>query len=392
MKNRIESDVLIIGGGVAGIAAANYLNKNKVGNIIIEKEDELGGLLRPLTYKEYSFDRAVHLSFADEKEVRTVFDRTEYITHKPIAYNWDTDRWIKHPVQNNLYPLELNKKIESITSLLSAINSNRKVENYEDWLYDSYGEYFADSYPAKYTRKYWRYTPEQLDIDWLGPRMAKPNLEMVLEGAMSETERNTYYVREMRYPKEGSYYAFIKKLADEANAICNQKVIHINYRDKVATTKSGNIIHYKYIINTSPLPNLVNCLQDPPDNIHSSIKDLEATQVNLVSIAFNKFIEFQSLWFYIYDEDIYAARCYSPSMKSPRILLEITHQFNSKYMVQKMKYTFHRRNEKRIVYTLWKMKICNKSDILFIEHHCEKNANVFSRRRLQESRRGCCLA
>ena len=232
MECNYETSVVIIGGGVAGIAAANHFRKNNIDYLLLEKESDLGGLLRPLNYDGYKFDRAVHLSFATEKEVRAVFDKTDFITHQPDSYNWDQDVWIRHPVQNNLYPLDLTKKIKALTRLLKASATNSDIDNYQDWLYCSYGQYFADNYPGKYTKKYWRFNPDNLDIDWLGPRMEKPNIELVLEGAISQTEKNTYYVKEMRYPKAGNYYEFIRSMASNVRAFCNEEVISVDLDGK----------------------------------------------------------------------------------------------------------------------------------------------------------------
>ena len=276
-----------------------------------------------------------------------------------------------------MYPLDLEKKVKAIKSLIQSSEYSDEVKNYEDWLYCSYGKYFSDHYPSKYTKKYWRYDAKELDIDWLGPRMPSVDIELVLEGAMSEAERNTYYVKEMRYPKKGAYYEFIKDLASGVNALCEEQVISVNLEEQYILIRSGNKIHYSYIINTSPLPDLVKIISKVPNKIMMYAQDLEATSVDLISIGMKSSIKFKSLWFYIYDEDIYASRCYSPSIKSTEnapighssIQFEIySVSDESKPSVDEMK--------NNCIYALKKMKICNEEDILFIEHHNEENANV----------------
>ena len=377
MSQEITASVVIIGGGVAGIAAAHYLEKNNIDYIILEKESSLGGLLRPLNYNGFAFDRAVHLSFAYEKEVREEFDQTEYLTHAPISYNWDQNIWLRHPVQNNLFPLEAEKKIQLIKSLIEARSLNVDINNYKDWLYQSYGEYFSNQYPIKYTRKYWRYEPELLDFDWLGPRMTQADLDLVLEGAMLETKKNTYYVKEMRYPKHGTYFKFIENMAKRVKARCNERVTLVNQNERYLLTSSHLKFHYSHIINTSPLPQFIKSLNQAPSEILLDAQDLEATSVDLISIGMKTLVDFQSLWFYIYDEDIYASRCYSPSLKScenapngqSSIQFEIySVPSDSRIAIDDMK--------NNCIYALKKMNICTEKDILFIEHHREDNANV----------------
>ena len=54
-----------------------------------------------------------------------------------------------------------------------------------------------------------------------------------------------------------------------------------------------------------------------PLYIKQACDRLQYTSIALVSFGFNKADIAKYLWFYIYDEDILASRCYSPSIKSP---------------------------------------------------------------------------
>lgn len=68
---------------------------------IYEKEDYVGGLCHSFNVNGFSFDSAVHLSFTNSDEVRSVFDQTPYLNHKPIAYNFYDGMWVKHVRQRH---------------------------------------------------------------------------------------------------------------------------------------------------------------------------------------------------------------------------------------------------------------------------------------------------
>src|SRR5512133_3939707 len=67
MNNRINrAPVVIIGGGVAGLTAANLLARNGVGVVIYEAGDKPGGCCATTTIGGYTFhDGAVFLAMVD---------------------------------------------------------------------------------------------------------------------------------------------------------------------------------------------------------------------------------------------------------------------------------------------------------------------------------------
>ncbi|MGH1429893.1 MAG: protoporphyrinogen/coproporphyrinogen oxidase [Neptuniibacter sp.] len=304
----------ILGGGIAGLAAAYELGKNGREYALFEKDSEVGGLLKNFTIEGFRFDQAIHLSFADEKEVRDIFDQTPYLAHKPESTCFETDLYLRHPVQNNLYPLSVGEKITLIESFCERQNLN--PNNYDEWLVHQYGEAIADRYPRKYTVKYWDCDASHLGLDWIGNRMHRPNLEQILEGAFSDKIPNYYYAKEMRYPKKGGYISFLDPIVRDVSVNLNHELYCIDLDAKQLKFSNGNSYHYQQLINTIPLPTLIERALKVPDEIKEAARRLEWTKVIIVSFGFDKKVNINSLWSYIYDEDIYASRIYSPSWKS----------------------------------------------------------------------------
>ena len=100
----------ILGAGIAGLGAALGLRERGEESIIFEKNPTSGGLLDHLIINGFIFDKAVHLSFATEPKVREIFDKTPFITHPSDSYCFDEGKWLKHPIQNNLFKLEPDEK------------------------------------------------------------------------------------------------------------------------------------------------------------------------------------------------------------------------------------------------------------------------------------------
>lgn len=306
----------ILGAGIAGLSTACHLQDNKLDFRLFEASNTAGGLLASFKVDDFVFDNAVHLSFASEPEVRAEFDKTDYITHEPESLNWDDGLWIRHPVQNNMFPLPAEERVRLIKGLVDQPSG--LASNYKDWLVHQYGDPIAERWPLRYTRKYWRVGAEELGVNWVGQRMRKADLEEVLRGALSRDKQNTYYVKEMRYPKEGGYYSFVKPMVERCAVELDHRATRVSLKARTVSFSNGTSMKFERLVNTIPLPVLVGMIDEAPDNIKNDAKDLCATQIDLISIGFNKPDVSPSLWFYIYDEEIQAARAYSPSWKSPQ--------------------------------------------------------------------------
>jgi protoporphyrinogen oxidase len=311
----MTTDLLILGGGIAGLGAAAAAHEAGLGCLVIEAAPRPGGLLDSFEIDGYRFDNAAHLSFTTEPEALALFDRTPSLTHDAVSYCWDHGRWLRHPVQNNLFPLPVDERIALIEGLVAAPNG--PIANYQDWLVQQYGLPIATRWPLVYTEKYWSLPASSLGTDWIGPRMRKAALSEVLHGAMSEDAPPTYYIRQMRYPQRGGYRAFLDPLIQSAEILCNATVSAVDPVRHTVSLDDGSSLPYRRLISTLPLPALISMIPDVPAPVRADAASLLATSVDLVSVALTRPPSAPSLWFYVYDRDILAARIHVPSWKSP---------------------------------------------------------------------------
>lgn len=309
----MQNKIVILGAGVAGIGAGY---KHGDSAVLYEARSRYGGLCDNFMVEEFRFDHAVHFSFAKEELVRSVFDQCPYYAHHPLAMNNCDGYWAKHPMQNNTFNLPVDERVRIIKSFIDR-KQDTPITNYAQWLTYQYGDYFADKYPKRYTRKYWCCEAEDLSVEWVKVRMYQPSIDEVLYGALSGDTPNTYFAEEMRYPKKGGFRAFFEHIADKMDIRLNHRVVSVNPETKTIGFENGTTTTYEHLISTLPLPTLIECLPNVPTHVQEAAQHLLPTRVTLVSIGYNKELTFPSLWFYIYDESVLFARGYSPSMKSP---------------------------------------------------------------------------
>ena len=382
--------IYILGGGIAGISAGYHLNQRNIPHVVLEKRATWGGLLDNFKIGDFTFDHCVHLSFTKDEYVQQLFaESTEYITHKPESSNYYHGHWLKHPAQNNLSPLSAEEKIKIITDFVNNPypTDAAEIKNYEDWLFAQYGNYFSEHFPKAYTRKYWTLEAKDLSVDWVGNRMYKPGIEEVLKGAFSEDTANVYYASEMRYPLEGGYKSFIKKMAESATIKTSSEVITVDAQNKTIHLSSGEKETYLKLISTLPLPILIPMIKDVPEHVREAAEKLNWTAVDLVSIGFNKPDVPKYLWFYMYDEDILPARAYSPSLKSPNNVPSGCSSLQFEIYSSKHK-SMDLSSEELIAHVISKivaMGVCTEGDIILKDHRRVPFGNVIFDHQHKES-------
>lgn len=316
----MSDKIVVIGAGISGISAGYHLKEKGYDATVYEKDDEWGGLCNNFTINGFRFDKSVHLSFAKSTYVQDLFKKStdhQINIHKPEAFNYYEGAWVRHPAQNNLFPLPTEVKVAAINDFVKNLSvEHKEVNNYDDWLRAQFGNYFAENFPIKYTRKYWTVEAKELSTTWCGVRWYKPSIEEVLRGSYTNETPNTYYAKEMRYPKYGGYKSFLTHMANNCDIEVNKEISNIDPVKKVVNFKDGTSQDYKSLISSAPLPELIEMLPNVPTEVKDASEKLYATTVNIISLGFDKADIPEHLWYYIYDEDFFPARCYSPSIKS----------------------------------------------------------------------------
>ena len=310
---------LVLGAGIAGISAAWHLQQKGQQSVILEKDDDWGGLCGYFVIDGFRFDRFVHFSFTPDEKTAALFEESSPLyAHPPVSYNYWHGYWLKHPAQNNLAPLPTEEKVRIIEDF---VNRSRKepadISRYDEWLRVQYGNYFAEHFPFAYTRKYWGHEASELETRWVGNRLHVSPLGEVLRGAFAEQEENFYYTSFMKYPKKGGFRSILDRCREGLDIRFRKKVVAIEPRDQTVCLQDGSRLSYARLFSSLPLPEMVRLVPDCPEEVQEAAAQLTWTCGYQISLGFNRADVAKHLWFYVYDEDIPPARVYSPNRKSP---------------------------------------------------------------------------
>ena len=318
---------LILGSGISGLSAGFHMKQKCTSDlsvvpiVIFEKDSDWGGLCSNFTIDGFRFDRFVHFTFAKEEYVHNIFSSSSPLyEHPAISNNYYKGYWLKHPAQNNLYPLPAEEKIKIIEDFKNRPQKEIfEIEDYATWLECQYGKYFAHNFPFAYTRKYWGKEAKELETKWVGERMHSPSLEEVLKGASEpHNDKNFYYTSVMRYPKKGGFRSILNTVREGLDIRFNKEAVKIDIQNKTILFKDGTSETYSNLISSLPLPEIIKMINNAPapKEVVEASESLKYTSGYMVSLGFKRPDVAKDLWFYIYDEDILASRVYSPSLKS----------------------------------------------------------------------------
>ena len=382
------AELVILGAGIAGLSASYHLKEQGFDPIIIEKEDSYGGLCNSFCIDGFTFDTFAHISFDNDPYTYSMFEgRTGHWIHDSEALNYCDGNWVRNPVQNNLIGLPVEERIRIIKSYIDRPHYGY-VDNYAKWLNSHFGSYFASNYPGRYTRKYWTVEAEELEPRWIEGRMTTPDIEGILRSALEENKEIVHYSKEARYPVNGGFRAFLRPLAKNSNILYNTSVTEIDVVEKRITLSDGDVIDYDGIISTIPLPELISIIKDVPADVVAYGKKLDHTSGAMISLGFRRPKVSPKLWFYIYDEDIYPSRIYSPDWKSinnvpvgcSAIQAEVDF---SKYKpltvsLEELKET--------VIDQLLRLKLFDRSDIIVSDVRYREYANVMFTQQIYEAR------
>lgn len=313
------SNNVILGAGIAGISAAYHLKQKGENSVIVEKDNDWGGLCGFFEIDGFRFDRFVHFTFAKDEKIAELFAKSSPLyAHPPVSYNYWRGCWLKHPAQNNLAPLPIEEKVKIIDSFVNRPRKDvAEISDYAEWLRVQYGDYFAENFPFAYTRKYWGVEAKQLETKWVGNRLHVSPLPEVLRGAFAEQEENFYYTKFMNYPKKGGFRSIMNECRKGLDIRLNKKAVRIDTAAKQVEFDDGTVENYDNFISSLPLPEIIKMISDVPENVQNAAKQLRWTCGYQVSLGFNRPDVAKYLWFYIYGEDVPPARVYSPNLKSP---------------------------------------------------------------------------
>ena len=262
--------VLILGAGLSGLSAAWHLKDKRFDSLVIEKEDEVGGLCRSKKAGGFTFDYDGHLLHFRHHYVfglvRALL-KDNLRKHDRSAWVYSHNRYLPYPFQANLHGLPSGVVKECLLGLMSASRNGRlkKSGNFLEWIINAFGKGIARNFMIPYNSKFWTLPPQSLNCEWLDGFVPVPSFSQIIEGTLERSRCKFGYNAQFWYPKKGGIGQLSQAFASTLkNILTNSCVTEINLVKKEIMLGQREKIKYDYLIYTLPLPEIAYLMKGLP--------------------------------------------------------------------------------------------------------------------------------
>ncbi|MFC1497332.1 protoporphyrinogen/coproporphyrinogen oxidase [Verrucomicrobiota bacterium] len=259
--------IVVIGAGPAGLGAAVRLEELGADWLVLERDVLPGGLSRSYKHEGFTWDLGGHVVFSHypdfDKMLDSVIAEDSWLQHSRNSFVRCLDRWVPYPFQNNINCLPHKARQECLDGLeAAALKPSGNIKTFQDWIDQVAGKGISRLFMTPYNYKVWAYPPSLLSADWLGDRVARPDLDRIKRQCATRKVLDKWGPnRSFRYPLFGGTGAIWNSLASMLPASrmhFGTSVTSINTEDKRLQLSTGEIVNYDFLVSTMPLDQLVD--------------------------------------------------------------------------------------------------------------------------------------
>jgi protoporphyrinogen oxidase len=318
--------VVVLGGGLAGLACAYELAKAGAEVTVLEREHHAGGMASSFTEESdgeyWSYDFGPHRFHTHDegliahiKEILAGNHRQAERMSRIVLFN----RFFDYPLQTgnvlrNLPPLLLVRSFLDyfwvrFTERVGL--SHHSDENFEGWVTKRFGRTLYDLFFGRYTGKTWKMPPEQISGDWASQRISQLSLgDAVRKTLFRPREAPRSLVTSFIYPRRGGIgeiaRGYVRELeAMGATVICGAPVTRV-HRDGSTVTAvdyggaASGSIEADQFISTIPITALARSVRPAaPEPVTSAIGSLKYVSIIFIYLKLSKPSVSPDSWLYL---------------------------------------------------------------------------------------------
>lgn len=289
----IKTDVLIIGGGLAGLSAAMALRGRK-SVFLAEREPRFGGLSATIKKGGFHFDYSGHLLHLRWPETTRLILGALGGNARAIrrdARVFVRGRWLPYPFQSNLAGLPAKVRSECLAGFLEARNRDRGgpgdgSETFERWTGRIFGGGISRHFMLPYNAKLWQYPLDRLTTEWCAPFVPVPAPSEIIKGACRAGRRSIGYNAVFYYPERGGIGALAAAFALKAGGThLGIEAESVDLRARKARLRHFGEISFRRLINTAPLDEFAAMCSDAPAAVRRAAARLRRNTVYVLNLG-----------------------------------------------------------------------------------------------------------
>src|SRR5215831_5308622 len=202
--------VVVIGGGPAGLTAAYELTKRQVPTVILEKDNTVGGLARTEQYKGFYFDMGGHRFFTKIKAIEQMWHELlgqDFLRCPRLSRIYYRKKFFYYPLK----PLNALLGLGGLESLLIVLSylwwhlfPYQQEETFEQWVTNRFGKRLFQIFFKTYTEKVWGIPCTELKAEWAAQRIKGLSLKIALMPRLLRSQQIVKtLIEQFDYPRYG---------------------------------------------------------------------------------------------------------------------------------------------------------------------------------------------
>ena len=331
--------VLVIGAGPAGLTAAYELTQRGVGVVIVEKDQDVGGLARTVEYKGFRFDIGGHRFFTKVTAVADMWRRMlgpDLLRRPRLSRIYYRGRFFDYPLK----PINALRNLGFWTSLLVLLSCLwikvrpiRPERSFADWVSNRFGRVLFRIFFETYTQKVWGMPCDRIRAQWAAQRIRGLSLKtavvsMLVPARLRSGSAIKSLIEEFDYPRLGPgmmWKAFRSRIEGAGGTLKLDsrivRILHDHTRITGVEIERGGetyVANVEHVISTMPVRHLVQRLDPPaPPHVRDAATALKYRDFLTVALIVEQRTVFPDNWIYIHDDRVSVGRIQNYKNWSP---------------------------------------------------------------------------
>jgi protoporphyrinogen oxidase len=328
-----EKTVLVLGGGLAGLAAAHALAASGREVLVLEAGETVGGLSRTEVFGDFRFDLGGHRFFTHDAEVAALVQGLlgdELIDVPRSSKILLRGRYVDYPLRPANALVALGPATTArvlgdwLVEQVRLLVPRRADVSLEDWVVRRFGRTLFTIYFKEYSEKVWGLPCDRISVGWVARRIEGLSLGRALRDAFTREHRASVasLVDRFAYPRLGIGRIadrLAEELAPRGRVLRRARVTGLRHeagrvREVVAATPEGErSFSAGAVVSTIPLPALPRLLDPAPSaGTLAAAGALRFRSLILAAVAVNRPSVTDQSWIYLPDRTVPFGRLHEP--------------------------------------------------------------------------------
>jgi protoporphyrinogen oxidase len=338
MKMTPERPVVVIGAGPAGLTAAYDLTRRGAPVLVVEQDDQVGGLARTVLYNGFRFDIGGHRFFTKIDGVRDLWHEllgNDLLQRPRLSRIYYRGRFFDYPLKAgnvlaNLGPLTSAAMV--VSYLRARLTPIHPEVSFEDWICNRFGRRLFDTFFKSYTEKVWGIPCDRIGAQWAAQRIKGLSLWTAALGMLrSSGGRIRTLIHEFEYPRLGPgmmWDACRHRIEDAGGRVVLKSRISAIRHDGQSVTElvvdgdgGCGVTCASHVISTMPVRNLIRALSPAaPPEIRAAAERLKYRDFMTVAVIVDQAEVFPDNWIYIHEPSVRVGRIQNFKNWSPEMV------------------------------------------------------------------------